>query len=181
VTNKTAALRYARALFDVALAEKADLSRIETDLAGFADLLTQNPELNKVLLNPAVPAPRKHAVVQQLVDRAALSPVVAKLLLLLAARDRLVLLEDMLDAYRHRLLDHQKVVRAEITTAAPLDATRVRSIETTLARVTGRKVLLTSRVDPGVIGGLVARVGDTVYDASIATQLQRMRKELETR
>jgi F-type H+-transporting ATPase subunit delta len=181
VTNKTAAHRYARALFDVALAEKASLPQIEADLAGFADLMQQYPALDKVLLNPAVPVPRKRALVQDLVARAGAAPVAAKLLVLLAERDRLILLPELIAAYRQRLLDHEKVVRAEVTSSAPLDASRVRAIEATLAQITGRKVLMTARVDPALVGGLVARVGDTVYDASVATQLQRMKKQLERR
>ena len=61
MTNKTAATRYARALLDVAVKESANLEQIESDLAAFADLFTQYPALAKVLLNPAVPVPRKRA------------------------------------------------------------------------------------------------------------------------
>ena len=96
ITNRTAATRYARALLDVALTEKGDLRAIETELAGFVELFTQHPTLHKVLVNPAVPVPRKRATVAELVARAQLSPMVGKLLLLLADRDRLVLLPDLL-------------------------------------------------------------------------------------
>jgi F-type H+-transporting ATPase subunit delta len=131
-----------------------------------------------VLLNPAVPAPRKKAAVEEAVRRAGARPVVGKLLVLLAERDRLVLLPDLLAAFRDRLMAHQRVVRAEVTTASALTPERAAQIEKSLATATGRRISLTTRVDPAVIGGLVARVGSTVYDASVATQLQKMRQRL---
>src|SRR3974390_2814341 len=99
MTNKTAARRYARALFDVGVAEKADLEQIERDLAGFAALFDQHPALAQALLNPAVPAARNRAAVIELTSRTNVAGVVAKLLALLAERDRLVLLPDLLAAY----------------------------------------------------------------------------------
>jgi F-type H+-transporting ATPase subunit delta len=97
---------------------------------------------------------------------------------LLAERDRLVLLPDLLAAFRDRLLDYQNVVRAEVTTAVPLDGGRTAAIERSLAQATGRNVALTTRVDPALVGGLVARIGSTVYDASIVTQLQKLKQRL---
>lgn len=179
MTNKTAALRYARAILDVAVKEQAGLDSIADDLASFVDLFAQNPALEKVMLNPAVPVPRKRAAMVDLTDRAQASPIVSKLLVLLAERDRLVLLPDLLVAYRERLLDHQQVVRAEVTTATPIDANRAQAIERGLARVTGRAVRIGTRTDPSIIGGVVARIGDTIYDGSVTMQLQRLRKTLE--
>ena len=111
--------------------------------------------------------PRKRAVVAELSSLTKPHPSVSKLLMLLAERDRLVLLPALLDAYRARLLDHQGVVRAHITTAAPLAADRTQAIERNLARVTGRTVTVQTKVDPSIIGGVVTRVGSTVYDGSI--------------
>ena len=178
MTNRTAATRYARALFDVALAEKADLSALDGELAAFNGLMKEHPTLEKVLLNPAVPTPRKRETVAVLAARVGLHPVLTKLLVLLAGRDRLVLLPDLLETYRDRLLEHQNVVRAEVTTATPLAADRARAIERSLAQATGRTVALTTRVAPEMIGGLVARVGSTVYDGSVTTQLEKMRQRL---
>jgi F-type H+-transporting ATPase subunit delta len=179
VTNKTAAARYARALLDVAVKEKADLEQIETDLAGFAGLFDQYPALAKVLVNPAVPVPRKRAAVADLLARANCSPILSKLILLLAERDRLVLMADLLAAYRDRLMDYRKVVRAEVTTAAPIDAARVQQIQNGLAQVTGRTVTIAAKTDPTILGGMVARVGSTVYDGSVVRQLERMKERLE--
>jgi F-type H+-transporting ATPase subunit delta len=182
VTNKNAANRYARGLFVVALKEKVDLQAVAEELAAFAGLLGQYPELKIALFNPAVPAPRKRAAVERLVATAKIEGVLAKLLVLLAERDRLTLLPDISAAYDDRLLEHQKVVRAEVTTAAPLPPERTDAIEKSLAAITGSRVRLSAKVEPSMIGGLVARVGGTVYDASVATQLERMKRRLtETR
>ncbi len=178
MTNRTAATRYARALLDVALQEKADLNRVEDELVAFVDLFTSNDTIKKVLLNPAVPAPRKGAAVEQIAAQAGASDVVRKLLVLLAQRDRLVVLPELLAAFRSRLMDHQKVVRAEVTTAVPLEPARAQGIERRLAEVTGRRVILTTTVDPAVVGGMVARVGGTVYDGSVTMQLQKMKARL---
>ncbi|MGE5243891.1 MAG: ATP synthase F1 subunit delta [Betaproteobacteria bacterium] len=178
MTNRTAANRYARALLDVAVAEKTDVQRVEAQLAEFGDLFRQYPALEKVLLNPAVPVPRKRAAVADIAARGGMLPVVAKLLVLLAERDRLVLLPDLVVAYRERLLDHLKVVRAEVTTAVPLGEDRSLAVERSLAALTGRTVTLASKVDPAIIGGVVAQIGSTIYDGSVARQLEKIRERL---
>ncbi|MGH9143348.1 MAG: ATP synthase F1 subunit delta [Thermoanaerobaculia bacterium] len=179
MTNKTAALRYARALLDVAVKEKADLELIESELAQFANLFKAYPLLEKVLLNPAVPVPRKRAAVNDLLAQAKFTPIVSKLLAMLADRDRLVLVPDLLAGYGDRLLDFRGVVRAEVTTVSPLDQPRADAIQKGLAALTGRTVRLAMRVDPAIIGGLVARIGSTVYDGSVTRQLERMKERLQ--
>lgn len=178
MTNRTAANRYARALLDVAIQDGADLQLAEAQLAEFSGTIDGHPELSKVLLNPAVPAPRKRAAVQALTQRAGLLPVVAKLLVLLAERDRLVLMPDLVAAYRERLLDHLRVVRAEVTTAVALGEGQAKALEAGLARLTGRTVTLATRVDPSIIGGVVARIGSTVYDGSVTRQLSKMKQRI---
>jgi F-type H+-transporting ATPase subunit delta len=179
VTNRTAATRYARALLDVAQKEQVDLSTIESELAAFHQLIVGHDTLGKVLLSPAVPAPKKRDAVKALVERLSLSPILGKILVLLAERDRLVLLPEVLETYRQRLLDLRNVVRAAVTTAEPLEAGRAATIERSLAKVTGRTVIMSTHVDPSIVGGLVARVGSTVYDGSVTGQLQRMKQRLE--
>ena len=178
MTNKTAAIRYARALLDVAVKEQADLERIENDLSQFADLFKQYPLLEKVLLNPAVPVPRKRAAVADLLAQARFTPIVTKLLTLLADRDRLVLIPDLLASYRDRLLEHRGVVRAEVTTASTLDPGRADAIRQGLAALTGRTVQLATKIDPAIVGGLIARIGSTVYDGSVTRQLEKMKERL---
>lgn len=178
MTNRTAATRYARALLDVALQEKADLASVDAELAGFVDLVAGHDTIRKVLLNPAVPAPRKSAAVAEIARQGNVSPIVSRMLVLLAGRDRLALLPDVLATFRDRLMDYQKVVRAEVTTAEALAPERAHAIQARLAEVTGRTVLLSTKVDAALVGGLVARVGSVVYDGSITTQLHKMKARL---
>jgi F-type H+-transporting ATPase subunit delta len=178
MTNKTSAMRYARALLDVAITERADLDRIEQDLVGIADLLTQYPALGHALLNPVVPVARKRAAVAELTALGQLTPMVAKLIAMLADRDRLVLVADLPAAYRDRLLTHRNVIRAEITTTVPLPEERAKGVAASLENATGRTVALTTKVDSSILGGVVARIGSTVYDGSITRQLQKIRQQL---
>jgi F-type H+-transporting ATPase subunit delta len=178
MTSRAAAKRYARALFDVARAEKGDLELIAGELAGAATLVAENEALQRVLANPAIPASRKRAVMEQLLSRSPVNPMVARVLLLLADRDRLVLLPDVAEAYRSRLMEHQQIVRAEVTTAVPLPPDRAEAFQRGLASTTGQQVQLEVRVDPSIGGGAVARVGSTVYDGSVTTQLERLRQQL---
>lgn len=179
MTSRTAATRYARALFDVALTEGADVQQIGRDLAAFADLVAEHESLARVFANPAVPTPRKRAIVEALIAKAGpMHQTLSKLLLLLADRDRLVLLPQIAAAYRTRLLDHAKVVRAEVTTAVALTEDRLAALKAGLARATGRDVQIENRVDPGILGGAVTRIGSIVYDGSLTRQLQKMKESL---
>ena len=178
MTNRTAARRYARALFDVGVKE-ADVQAVERELAAFAVLVGEHADLQRAFYNPVVPAPRKRALMDALLSRVGpVSPVLSKLLLLLAGRDRLVLLPDLVAAYRDRVLEYRRVVRAEVATAVALPADRMERLRSSLAEATGREVLLEPRVDPSLIGGAVARVGSIVVDGSVARQLARMQERL---
>jgi F-type H+-transporting ATPase subunit delta len=177
MSTRASAARYARALFDIAIKE-SNPEQAEAELSAFAGLLQSHPDLQKVLLNPAVPAANKRALVEQLLDRLRPSSPVRKLLLLLAERDRFELFADMLDVYRERLMEHLQVIKAEITTATPLAGDQAARLQQRLAAATGRTVTMTTKVDPAIIGGVVTRIGSTVYDGSVATQLAAMRQRL---
>jgi F-type H+-transporting ATPase subunit delta len=178
MTARTAAARYARALLDVATKEGADLDTIARELDEFVAFLKQQPVLERLLLNPAVPAPRKRAAMEQITRLSNGTPIVSKLFVLLADRDRLGLLKDIAAMFHDFVAERHNVVRAELTSAETLSPQRVAAIETKLAAVTGKKVSMTTKVDKDIIGGVVARVGSTVYDASIATQLKKIRDRL---
>lgn len=179
MTSGAAAGRYARAIFDVALKEGIDIEKAQADLQQFVDLFAAHPVLTSTLGNPAIPASKKKALVSALVTRAGnLTSVVSKVILLLADRDRLLLLPDILRIYRERVMDHQKVIRGEVTTAVPIAADRLRALEQGLQKATGRTVILESKVDPSIIGGVITRLGSTVYDGSVTSQLQKMRQAL---
>ena len=177
MSTRASAARYARALFDVATKE-SNPEQAEKELDAFGSLLRSHADLQNVLVNPAIPAANKRAVVEQLMNRLQPSAPVRKLLLLLAERDRLELFPDMLDIYRQRLMDHLQVITAEVTTAAPLAGDQAAQMQQRLARATGRTVTMTTKVDPGIIGGVVTRIGGTVYDGSVATRLAGMRQRL---
>jgi F-type H+-transporting ATPase subunit delta len=178
MTARGAAIRYARALFDVALKE-GDIQQVGKELMAFNALVGGHELLSRVLVNPAIPVQRKRAVIEQLLSRGGtLSPILSKLLLLLADRDRLALLPDLASAYDQRLMDHAKVVRAQLTTAVPLPAERVSALQQGLATMTGRQVMLETNVNAEIIGGAVARIGSTVYDGSVTTQLQKVKERL---
>ena len=180
MTSRTAAARYARAALDVATRESADLDTIARELDEFIAFFKQQPALEGLLLNPAVPAPRKRAAMEAITKLSGFTPIVSKLLILLADRDRLGLLKDISATYRDFLADRQNVVHAEVTSAEPLSNERIQAIEERLTTMTGKRVAMTTRVDKDIIGGVVARVGSTVYDASIATQLKKIRERLTT-
>jgi F-type H+-transporting ATPase subunit delta len=178
MTSRAAATRYARALFDVALHERQDLDQIAGDLSDVAGLVAGNEALARALSHPAIPAARKRAVVDALLSQSPVHPLLARTLLLLADRDRLTLLADLATAFRSRVMDHQQVVRAEVTTAVELPADRVTALQKGLAAATGRQVQLETRVDPSIVGGAVTRIGSTVYDGSVTTQLAKLKQRL---
>lgn len=148
------------------------------ELASVGELLHRFPDLQRVLTTPSVPAARKEAALKALLPRLMLSSPVSKLLLLLAQRDRLGLLPDLVEVYGERLMEHRNVVTAEITTAEPLPADRLAQLQQRLAEATGRSVTVTTKVDPQLIGGMVTRIGGIVYDGSLATQLTRFRDRM---
>ena len=178
MTSRAAAARYARALLDVVIKERGNPEQVEQELASMAGIIGTHPELQRVLTNPAIPVTAKRGVVQELTSRVKVSPPLAKLALLLADRDRLGLLPELLDVYRERLMDHRQVVRAEVTTAVPLSQDRAAQLEKRLSELTGRRVMMTAKVDQSLIGGIVTRIGSTVYDGSVATHLETMKQKL---
>jgi F-type H+-transporting ATPase subunit delta len=177
MSTRASATRYARALLDVALQE-ADPVSVEQGLAGFAAAMTSSPELTHALTNPAVPASARRGIVAAIVERLAPPAPARKLLALLAERDRLALVPEMLDVYRELLLEHQQIVKAQVRSAAPLPQGDLAALQLRLSEATGRTVQVEATVDPTLIGGLVAQIGSTVYDGSVRTQLQKMRQQL---
>ncbi|HET9568019.1 MAG TPA: ATP synthase F1 subunit delta [Vicinamibacterales bacterium] len=177
---RASAARYARALLDITITE-SDPVAAERDLTAFVDLVQSHPDLQRALANPVVSATSKRAVVQQLLERSQPTAPVGKLLLLLASRGRIELVPDLLDVYRERLMEHRQVIQAEVTTAAPLAPERVSELQQRLTKITGRAVIMTTKVDQAIIGGIVTRIGGTVYDGSVATQLAKVRDRLSER
>jgi F-type H+-transporting ATPase subunit delta len=178
MSTRTSAGRYARALLDVVIRE-GNPEQVDQELAALATVFSGNAELQKALANPAVPMAAKRAVVDSLVAKTKPAPALGKLLRMLADRDRLALVPELAEVYRERLMEHRQVISAEVTTAVPLPPERIAQFEKRIAAATGRRVTMTARTDPSLIGGAVARVGSIVYDGSIAAQLAKMRERLE--
>ena len=175
---RTSANRYAKALFDVALEEKADLAAIDTDLQSVVEMMKASPELEQASGFSSTTDAKRQALMESVSKAMTLTAPVTKMLVLLAKSGKLNLIPDLAVAYRERLLAHQNIVRAEVTSAAPLSPEKTKALEASLSQVTGKKVELSVSVDPELLGGVVARIGSTVYDGSVKTQLQRMRQEL---
>ena len=180
MSMRSSAARYAKALLDVSIKE-SDPDRAEQELAAFVGLVEQHPDLQRALGNPVVSAADKRAVVQQILDRLQPTSPAGKLVLLLASRGRLALLPDLLDVYRERLMEHRNVLSAEVTTAVALSPDRAAQLQQRLAAATGRTVTMTTKVDASIIGGVVTRIGSTVFDGSVATQLAKVKDRLEQR
>jgi F-type H+-transporting ATPase subunit delta len=177
MTNRSSAARYAKALLDVGRKE-GDPAEVGRDLETFVSLATGHEQLARVLVNPAIPAARKVALVGELTSRLAIDPIVGKLVALLAGRDRLVLLPALREEYRRRLLEFTNVVEAEVTSAVPLGDDAVQAIGRAIGARIGRQLALTSRVDATIIGGVVTRIGSVVYDGSVRRQLEKMKDAL---
>jgi F-type H+-transporting ATPase subunit delta len=175
---RTSANRYAKALFEVALEEKADLARIDQDLEAVVAMMKASPELALASNRGTVTDAARQSLMEAVSKAMSLSTPVMKMLVLLATSGKLNLMPDLAAAYRERLLAHQNIVRAEVTSAAPLSPENTKALEESLSKVTGKKVEITATVDPELLGGVVARIGSTVYDGSVKTQLTRMRQEL---
>ena len=152
--------------------------RVGAELASFAALLAGNQVLSETLGNPGIPASAKRKVVGELSTRLSHASPFAKVLLMLAERDRLGLLADLNDVYQERLREHQQILQAEVTTAMPLEGAQSDALLQRLQQATGQHITLTTKVDPALIGGLVARIGSTVYDGSVSTRLTKMRERL---
>ena len=175
---RTSANRYAKALFDVAIEEKADLAQIDRDLQAVAEMMNQSPDLERAASHTAISEASRQSLMEAVAKAMTLSVPVTKTLVMLAKGGRLDLIPHLEAAFRERLLAHQNVVRAEVTSAAPLSPEKTKALEESLSRVTGKKVELSVSVDPELLGGVVAKIGSTVYDGSVKTQLLRLRQDL---
>jgi F-type H+-transporting ATPase subunit delta len=147
-------------------------------LAEFARIL-QMPSARVIFTSPAIPATQKRAALGRLLPN--LPPLVRNFLYILADRDRLRQVPDIREAMIERVNEQRGVITAEVTTAIPLDA----DLERTVAQRLGaylkhdpQRITIRTRVDPSIIGGVVARVGDTLIDDSVRGRIQRLRRAL---
>ena len=178
MTPRTVARRYAAALFDV-VHTSGDIDRAERDLRGFADAVAGHPELQHVFESPAIPAEKKRAVAEALFAASGdVSAEVRRLVLLLADRERLAIVGDIASAFAARVMQAKKIVPAEVVTAVALPDGPRHALAQALGKAAGGEVRMTARVDPGILGGVIAKVGTVVYDGSVTHQVERMRQRL---
>ncbi|MEN9796583.1 MAG: synthase delta subunit [Pseudomonadota bacterium] len=175
--NVSIARRYARALIDVA-SSSSSLDAVGTELSALADALGQNRELNDVMVNPAYPVADRLAVVEKLVSTFKLSAATANLLKLLVERNRMGFLPDIQRLYADLADARVGRVRATVTSAVPLDPATLGALEASLAKVAAKSVVLESKVDASLLGGVTATVGSLMLDGSVKTQLEQLRREL---
>lgn len=175
---RTSANRYAKALFDVAVQEQADLRKIDEDLTAVAEMFASNTDVLLIAKRAGLPEEMRQSLIATLADKLGVTPQVKKLLVMLTERRGLELVPDLAEAYRERLLEHMNIVRGDVATAAPLSPEKTKALRDRLSEATGKNVELSVRVDPSLIGGVVARIGSTVYDGSVRTQLRKMKEQL---
>jgi F-type H+-transporting ATPase subunit delta len=171
------ARRYARALFQIGV-DGGSYEALGGQLADLAALFQESLELRQTLVNPVFKPSEKRAILEKLLPRVTPSPIVQRFALLLLERGRIALLPALARAYRELADAHAGRVRAVVTSATPLGAGDLERVRRSLERRTKKQVVLEAEVDPDLIGGLVARVGDLVLDGSVRTQLNSLREKL---
>jgi F-type H+-transporting ATPase subunit delta len=167
---------YAQALFSVAEAE-GSLEQVEDELYRFARTVEAEPRLREALTDPALPVDRKRALVAELLGGRAL-PHTVNLVGFLLEQGRARDLPRIVDALAQVAAERRRKAVAEVRAAVPLDDERRARLAEALSRATGRDVELKVLVDPSVIGGVVARVGDEVFDGTIRRKLEVAREQL---
>lgn len=169
---------YAQGIFEMARAE-GDLERVEDELLAVARALETAPELRSNLTDPQLPLEKKQGVVDELIGGRA-SPLTVGVIQLLVSQNRASELPAIAMEVASAAAASRDRELAEVRSAVPLDDETVARIASALGRATGRTVEVKVVVDPDLIGGVVARVGDTVIDGSIAKRLDSLRQAVRS-
>ena len=172
------ARRYAKALFGLAL-EQSRVEAWSDALVALQAAVDSSPELQDILSNPVYSKDQRREIVKHLARALSLEGDPQSLLLLLADRNRLGYLEGIVRTFRELTDVKLGRVRAQVTTAVPLDEAAVKALSEGLAHATKTSVLVERAVDPSLLGGVVARVGTLVFDGSVRSQLEALRRELK--
>lgn len=171
------AKRYARAFFEIAGGEK-QYEEFYHELGRFSAVLKENKSLSEFLANPIFAQPDKKAVVESVLLKIRVSPLTANFLKLLVDKRRMGILSDIEGCYRELMDNALKKVRVTVQTAFPLTGELSDRLQKGLEGLTGREVEMNVLEDPSLLGGIVVRVGDKLYDGSIRTQLDNIRNLL---
>ena len=174
---QTVARRYATALADVAI-ERREEREVQNELEQWAKMIDSSPLLKEVFANPTIVYDQKRKVLEELIARTRVRETTSSFLRVLLKNQRLSQLRDIVDRFGLVLDDRGGLVAAHVTTARPLPEDLRNSLHDTLAASTGRKVRLSFTTDESIIGGLVARIGSTIFDGSVQSQLDRLANEM---
>jgi F-type H+-transporting ATPase subunit delta len=177
MTSNVYARRYSQAIFRMAL-ENKDMNRWQSDLRKASSLMKETA-LFSLISNPKIESEQKSKTLEQRLGD--INPMVIKLLLLLAAKSRLALIDDIAEEYQASVDNYRGIEGteiAEVTTAIPLDDDYQLKVAERITEIIGKPVLLKPKVDPGIIGGIIIRVGDKLIDGSLRSKLAALRKDL---
>lgn len=171
------AIRFARSLTDVVLA-KQQAAAVQAELQHFSRMLSESKELFLVLTNPSVANTQKKNLVEAIASRSSYSVTTQNFLKILVDHHRVNLFKEILAAFQRELDRRLGIESVEVTTAVPLEEEQQKVLAERLRSFTQKEVRLQFQSDPQLIGGLVARIGSTIYDGSIREQLQRLQTHL---
>lgn len=177
MSSQTVARRYAVALADVITA-RGESPEVQAELHAWETMMVTNPSLLDAFGNPTVAYDQKGKVLEELIARTQVRSTTANFLRLLLKNQRLAELPAVNAKLAEVLDERAGVISAQVTSARPVsDATKA-SLEQKLGKLTGKKIRLTYRTDESLIGGIVTRMGSTIYDGSVRDQLRRLGEEL---
>jgi F-type H+-transporting ATPase subunit delta len=172
--------RYAQALVDVVMAPGSPLKPEDAvaQLRAIDAIFQESPELRNAMLTPAIQNSRKRVVAAKLLERTGGSTLIRNFTYVLIDHKRIAIIGEIREAFELLLDERLGFARAEVTSAAPLDPRVGENLESELSRLTGKRMRLRFDVDPGLLGGVVARIGSTVYDGSVRGELRQLAKRL---
>ena len=174
---ETVARRYGTALADVVL-KTGETETVKSELKAWEEMTASNPDLQTAFGNPAIAHADKEKVLSSLIQRANPSRTTANFLRVLLKNDRLTELAEINDKFAAVLEERSGRVAAEVTSARDLQEGQKQELRANLERLTGKQVDLRFGIDPSIIGGVVTRIGSTIYDGSVKTQLENLKQEL---
>ena len=174
---ETIARRYATGLADVVL-KSGETETVKTELKTWEQMLAANPDLERAFSNPSIPHSKKERVLDGLILKTKPSKTTGNFLRVLVRNGRLEVLSDIVKRFDSVLEERSGVVSAEVASARELSDAQRSELKTNLEKLTGKQVRLAFAVDPDLIGGVVTRIGSTVYDGSVKTQLENLKEEM---
>ncbi len=169
--------RYARSLVEVVV-ERNEESGVSRDLTLYREIFKAVPQVLECFDNPAVPRDTKEKILSELIALYPLGPTTANFLRILLDHSRIRYFNEILDCYNAMLNERKGIVAAQVTSAAPLTAPETDALRDGLARAVGKTVTLNLRTDVDLLGGVVVKIGSTVYDGSVRRQLDDLRRQL---